>query len=149
MNVKLTLLILYSLLTTLLSACSTVLPPVTITPTVQLTPTADPLHAARIVQAYWDALTAGDLETALSDVHENIRCRGSCYLTGKPMFRSYLEGYLKSGYLTKISNVKNVGNLVTYAWDVYHNDLFIQSGAEPEFMELKDDQIIYWENHHR
>ena len=85
--------------------------------------------------AQWAGLAAGDLETALSYVHEDIHCRGSCYLTGKPMFRSFLEGYLKSGYLTKISDVKNVGNLVTYAWDVYHNDLFVQSGAEAEFTQ--------------
>ena len=149
MNIKLPWLIFLALFAQLLSACSDTIPPATSTPTVVPTPTADPFRAAKIVRAYWDALAAGDLETALSYIHDDIACRGSCYLTGKPMFRSFLEGYIKSGYLTKISDVKNVGNLVMYAWDVYRNDLFVQSGAEPEIMEVKDDQIIYWENYHR
>jgi hypothetical protein len=155
MNIKLSVLLLMTLLALSLSACSdavsspTPIPTPTVVPTVVLTPTADPFLAGKIVQAYWDALPAGDLETALSYVHDHISCRGSCYLTGKPMFRSYLEGYIKSGYLTKISDVKNVGNLVTYAWDVYRNDLFVQSGADHETMELKDGLIIYWENYHR
>jgi hypothetical protein len=149
MNIKLAWLLVLLLCAPFSSACSSALPPVTPTSGPAPTPTADPLRAGKIVQAYWDALAAGDLETALSYVHEEIKCRGSCYLTGKPMFRSFLEGYLKSGYLTKISDVRTVGNLVTYAWDVYRNDLFVQSGAEAEFMEVKDDQIIHWENHHR
>jgi hypothetical protein len=149
MNIKLPWLISLVLFAQVLSACSSTISPATPPATPELTPTADPFHAGKIVQAYWDALAAGDLETALSYVHDDISCRGSCYLTGKAMFRFYLEGYLKSGYLTKISDVKNVGNLVMYAWEVYRNDLFIQTGAEPEIMELKDDQIIYWENYHR
>ena len=123
MNIKFALPLIAIVLAQILSACSspTAAPTPAPTPTLVLTPTADPLLAAKIVQAYWDALAVGDLETALSYVHENITCRGSCYLTGKPMFRTYLEGYIKSGYLTKISDVKNVGNLVSYAWDVYRS----------------------------
>ena len=149
MNIKLPWLISLALFAQLLSACSSPIPSAMPTPTMEPTPTADPFQAGKIVQAYWDALAASDLETALSYVHDDIRCRGSCYLTGKAMFRSFLEGYIKSGYLTKISDVKNVGTLVMYSWEVYHNDIFIQTGAEPEIMELKDDQIIYWENYHR
>lgn len=149
MNIRLPWLISLVLVSQLLSACSSTISPATPTATPELTPTADPFHAGKIVQAYWDSLAAGDLEAALSYVHDDIRCRGSCYLTGKAMFRSFLEGYIKSGYLTKISDVKNVGNLVMYSWEVYRNDIFIQTGAEPEVMELKDDQIIYWENYHR
>jgi len=149
MNIRLPWLISLVLFAQLLGACSGTISPATPSATPELTPTADPFRAGKIVQAYWDSLAAGDLETALSYVHDDIRCRGSCYLTGKAMFRSFLEGYIKSAYLTKISDVKNVGTLVMYSWEVYRNDIFIQTGAEPEIMELKDDQIIYWENYHR
>lgn len=113
------------------------------------TPTNDPLSAARVVQAFWDAMAAKDLETALVYVHEDITCAVFCHFTGKEIFSSYLQGYLDAGYSTQISEIKTVGNIVTYSWAVYRNDLFLRRGEDDEMMEVENGKIIYWENYHR
>ena len=66
MNIRAALFVLFVTLCVaqLLAACGTGSPlfadP---TPTVMSTPTADPMLSAKVVQAFWDALEAGDLET--------------------------------------------------------------------------------------
>ena len=109
----------------------------------------DPFQSAKIVQAFWDALEGGDLETAMAYVADDVTCAGYCYFKGKATFRSYLEGYLEAGHVTKISEVKNVGGLVTYSWAVYRNGNFIQGGDGNEIMQVENGKIIYWENQHR
>lgn len=119
------------------------------TPTAVPTPTSDPLQGAKIVQAFWDALGAGDLETAIGYIGDDAVCAGFCYFKGKDRFQSYLQGYLSGGYSTKISDVRNVGSIVTYSWAVYRHGNFVRSGDNDEIMHVEDGKIIYWENMHR
>ena len=152
MNIRAALFVLFVTLCVaqLLAACGTGSPlfadP---TPTVMSTPTADPMLSAKVVQAFWDALEAGDLETALVYLDENAVCAGNCYFKGKATFQTYLQGYLTSGFTTKISDVKNVGSIVTYLWAVYRDGMFVQSGDGDEIMHVEDGKIVYWENQHR
>ena len=119
------------------------------TPTAVPTPTTDPLLAAKIVQAFWDALEEGDLETAIGYIGDDAVCAGFCYFKGRERFESYLQGYLAGGYSTKISDIRNVGSIVTYSWTVYRNGNFVRSGDNDEIMHVEDGKIIYWENMHR
>jgi limonene-1,2-epoxide hydrolase len=119
------------------------------TPTAVPTPTNDPLQSAKVVQAFWDALETGDLEAAMAYVADDAVCAGFCYFKGKERFRSYLQGYLTGGYSTKISDLRNVGSIVTYSWAVYRNGNFVRSGDNDEVMHIEDGKIIYWENLHR
>jgi hypothetical protein len=118
------------------------------TPTALPTPTNDPLSSAKVVQAFWDALEANDIETAMTYVSDDIVCRGQCYFKGKQIFRSYVQGYLDSGFVTKISDLKSIGSTVTYTWELYRNGLFIRRGEDDEIMEVEDGKIVYWENYH-
>ena len=146
MNIKSTLLMLFIVLA--LTACTGLSTPAPAIPTVETTPTVDPRRSAEVVQAFWDALEAGDVETAMAYVGDKITCRGFCYFEGKETFQTYLQGYLDAGFTTKISDLKNVGNIVTYSWSVYRNGLFVRRGDEDEMMEVDDGKIIYWENRH-
>ena len=148
MNIKRTFLILF-ILAQVLTACAGNLTFTTPTPIVQPTPTNDPLSAAKVVQAFWDALEAGDLETAMLYVDDDITCSVFCHFSGKQIFQSYLQGYLDAGYLTKIGDLKSVGNIVTYSWEVHRNGFFLRRGEDDEVMEVEDGKIIYWENYHR
>jgi hypothetical protein len=150
MNIKAALLIIFIILAQVLAGCGAGgLSAGPSSPTVMPTPTADPLQSAKIVQAFWDALEAGDLETALVYLDENAVCAGNCYFKGKATFQTYLQGYLAGGFTTKISDVKNVGSIVTYSWAVYRNGIFVQSGDGDEIMHVEDGKIVYWENQHR
>lgn len=131
-----------------LSACGGSVSPSTPIPTVMPTPTMDPRQPAKVVEAFWDALAAGDLETAMVYVDEKATCSGRCYFTGKSMFRAIFQSYLNGGYITRISDVKNVGNIVTYSWEVYRNGNFIQAGKGNEMMQVEDGKIIHWECQH-
>src|SRR5690349_4089941 len=127
MNIK--AIILITLLSAqVLTACGGTVFSATSVPVVMPTSTIDPLASAKIVQAFWDALEVGDLDTAMAYIHENASCAGYCYFTGKSAFESYLKGYLEAGHVTQISDVKSVGNIVTYSWSVYRNGNFISSG---------------------
>jgi limonene-1,2-epoxide hydrolase len=118
------------------------------TPTAMPTPTTDPMQSAKIVQAFWDALEAGDLETAMVYVADDVSCTGFCYFHGKETFRSYLQGYLDAGFTTKISDIRNVGSIVTYSWAVYRNGNFVRGGDNDEIMHVENGKIVYWENQH-
>ncbi len=148
MNIKAIFFILsVSIMSQFLSACSGVAD-ATPSPTAMPTPTADPRLPAKVVEAFWAALESGDLETAMVYVHEDATCAGRCYFTGKHMFRAVFQSYMNGGYITKISDVKNVGNIVTYSWEVYRNGKFIQAGEGNEMMQVENGQIIYWGSQH-
>jgi hypothetical protein len=148
MNTKAKLLALCVLLLPILSACGNGLMFATPTPTVVPTPTTDPQNSAKVVQAFWDALGAGDLETAMSYVDDNIVCTGFCHFKGKVTFRTYLQGYLEGGYVTKIGDLKTIGSIVTYSWEVTRNGLFVRRG-DTEIMQVENGKIVSWENNHR
>jgi len=149
MNVKAKLFIIVVILSQVLAACGSSISAATSIPTEMFTPTADPRQAAKIVQAFWDALEAGDLETAMVYVADDVTCAGFCYFKGRETFRTYLQGYLDAGHTTKISDLKNVGGIVTYSWEVYRNGNFVRGGDGDEVMQVENNKIVYWENQHR
>src|SRR6266542_1307675 len=116
MNIKLIILVLFISLTQVLTACTGSITTSTPTPAVQPTPTSDPFESAKVVQAFWKALETGDVDATMAYVGDTIDCRGACYFTGKETFRSYLEGYLKAGYSTKVRDLKTVGSIVINTW---------------------------------
>ncbi len=148
MNMKAKFFILLIVLVSILSACTNGLAFATPTPTVVPTPTTDPLLSAKIVQAFWDALAIGDIETAMTYVDDDIVCSGFCHFTGKVTFRTYLQGYLDGGYVTKIGDLKTIGSIVTYSWEVTRNGLFVRRG-DTEMMQVENGKIVSWENNHR
>jgi hypothetical protein len=148
MNFNVKFFALFLLLTQILAACTSGLISATPTPTVVSTPTNDPLSSAKIVKAFWDALEAGDLDTVMTYVDDDIVCAGACHFKGKEVFRSYLQGYLDGGYITKIGDLKSVGSIVRYSWEVSRNGLFVRRGEGDEMMQVEDGKIIYWENYH-
>lgn len=148
-NIKAIFFILFVFMTSqFLSACGSSAVMATPVPTGIPTPTADPRQPATVVQAFWSALESGDLETAMLYIHEDATCAGRCYFTGKYMFYAVFQSYMNGGYITKISDVKNVGNIVTYSWEVYRNGNFIQAGEGNEMMQVENGKIIYWESQH-
>lgn len=149
MNIRTPLIILVLIIAQVIAACGSTLSAAAPEPTVMPTPTTDPRQAAKIVLAFWDAMAAGDLETAMAYVGDEVVCAGFCYFKGRETFRTYLQGYLDGGYSTKISDVRNVGSLVTYSWEVYRNGNFLRSGDSDEIMHVEDGKIVYWENQHR
>ncbi len=148
MSTKVKFLAAFAVLAQLLSGCANGLRPATATPTVVPTPTTDPLSSAKVVQAFWDAMGAGDLEAAMTYVDDDIKCTGFCHFTGKEIFRSYLQGYLDAGYVTKIGDLKSIGSIVTYSWEVSRNGLFLRRG-DIETMQVENGKIVNWENNHR
>src|SRR5215216_2822760 len=149
MNIKAILLIVI-ILSQVLVACGSIgsSTAAAYTPTPMLTPTIDPLQSAKIVEAFWDALEAGDLDTAMVYVADDVSCSGFCYFKGKETFRSYLQGYLDAGFTTKISDIRNVGSIVTYSWAAYRNGNFVRGGDNDEIMHVENGKIVYWENQH-
>lgn len=148
MSIKVNFLAVLTILAPVLTACTVGLLSPTATPTVVLTPTTDPQISAKVVQAFWDALGAGDLEAAMSYVDDDIKCTGFCHFTGKEVFQSYLQGYLDAGYVTKIGDLKSIGSIVTYSWEVSRRGLFVRRG-DIETMQVENGKIVYWENNHR
>ena len=147
MNVKAIFLILSISLPLLFTACGSNPLFASPTPIVMPTPTNDPLSAAKVVESFWNALNAGDLDTAMVYVHDEIKCANFCHFSGRLVFESYLHGFVKAGYTTKIGDLKAVGNIVTYSWELYQTGLFQRRGEGDEMMEVEDGKIIYWENY--
>jgi hypothetical protein len=149
MNIKVKSLVVLVFWGSVLSACTNgpfLFTPAT--PTIVSTPTNDPKSSAKIVEAFWDALEAGDIDTAMTYVDDNIVCAGQCYFKGKLVFQSYLQGYLDGGYVTRIGDLKSIGSIVTYSWEVYRNGHFLRRGEDDEMMQVENGKIIYWQNYH-
>jgi ketosteroid isomerase-like protein len=112
------------------------------------TATAEPVDPAKVVQAFWDAMEAGDVDTAMTFVAEDAQCKGSCYFKGKDSFRAYLQGIINSGSTNQITIVNVDGDIVTYTYKVFRNGIVVEDNAEGESMTLQDGQIIFWNNMH-
>jgi ketosteroid isomerase-like protein len=156
MNSKRILFILFVILAQALAACSTPAPtPAPVTPTSAptlaptVTPTPEPPDSAEVVQNFWDAMKAQDVNAAMAFIADNALCRGYCYFSGKETFRSVLQGMVNSGNITEISIVKVEGDTVTYNYKVYRNGFVVEDNAdEGETMQVQDGKIIHWNNLH-
>jgi len=100
------------------------------------------VNAADIVQRFWDAVNSQDFETAMSLVTDNIKCRGTLYMTGKDSFQTYIEStYKGTGRTYEISNLVVSGDTVTYDWRAYRDGAF-QAGGTGEAMIVSDGKIV-------
>lgn len=153
MNTKYKLFILFVALCVaqVLVACGT---PATAVPVSEPTlappvPTAMPeqVDPAAIAQDFYKAVNAGDIETAMALVAEDVKCRVGCYITGKEAFRSFIQGSINiggGGGRVDISDLQVEGEKVTYRWKAYNQDgIFVASGAES--LQVKDGHIILME----
>ena len=153
MNTKHMLFILFVILAQALAACGSPAIPIietTSVPTSVPAPTAtpEPADPAEVVQAFWDAMAVGDMDAAMAFVAEDVKCRGSCYLTGKDSLRAYLQGMVDSGSVTKISDLVVDGDTVTYFFKVLRNDIVIDESKEGESMQILNGKIIFWKGLH-
>jgi hypothetical protein len=124
-----------------LSACAT---PATAEPVP--TRTATPPDPAAVVQAFWDAMSAMEVDAAMALVAEDFKCRGSCYFSGKQPLQAYLQGYIDSGNVTTISNLLVEGDKVSYDWSITRNGVATSQGLGHESMLVQDGLIVFWEN---
>jgi hypothetical protein len=99
-----------------------------------------------VVQGFWDAMAAGNIEAALAFVAEDVKCRGSCYLSGKPSLASYLQGIVTAGFVTEISDLTVEGEMVKYSYKVFREGLLVEESAEYEAMQVLEGKIILWNN---
>lgn len=154
MNTKRIFFIVSIIVAQVLAACgslsteATSIPQPTSVPTSAPTATPEPANPAEIVQAFWNAVKAEDVEAAMTFVADDVKCRGSCYLTGKDSFRAYLQGMIDRGNVTEISDVVGEGDTVTYFYKVLRNDIVVEENTEGESMQVLDGKIILWNNLH-
>jgi ketosteroid isomerase-like protein len=154
MNTKRIFLIVSIVVAQVLAACGTLITEATSTPEPTSVPTSaptanpEPADPTEIVQAFWDAVKAEDVEAAMVFVSEDVKCRGSCYLTGKDSFRAYIQGMIDRGNVTEISDAVVDGDMVTYFYKVLRNDIVVEENAEGESMQVLDGKIIFWNNLH-
>jgi ketosteroid isomerase-like protein len=120
----------------------------TAAPPVAPTATPEPADPAEVVQEFWDAMQAGNVDAAMTFVGEDAQCKGSCYFKGPVAFRSYLQGIINAGSTNQISIVKVDGDTVTYTYKVFRNGFVTEDNAEGESMTVQDGKIIFWNNMH-
>lgn len=153
MNTKRLLFILFVILAQILAACGTAAPAAptsepTIAPPPAPTATPEPADPAEVVQGFWAAMEAKDIEAAMAFVAEDAKCRGACYFSGTNSFNAYLQGRINAGLVTQISDVKVEGDTVTYLYKVFRNGIEVEENAEGESMQVLDGKIILWNNLH-
>jgi ketosteroid isomerase-like protein len=112
----------------------------------EFTVAADP---AAVVQGFWAAMEAGNVDEAMAFVADDAKCKGSCYFTGKQSFQAYLQGYIDAGRVTELGELTIEGDIVRYPFIDYRNGLLMYENSEPESMQIKDGKIIFWENLHQ
>ena len=150
MNTKYVLLILIVILAQALAACGSAAPtaPVSEPTLAPAVPTAmpEPVDPAAIAQDFYKAVNAGDIESAMALVAEDVKCRVGCYITGKEAFRSFIQGSINigGGGRVDISDLQVEGEKVTYRWEAYNQDgSFVASGGES--LQIKNGHIILME----
>ena len=122
----------------------------TLVPTTVPAPTAtpEPADPAEVVQAFWAAMEAEDIDAAMAFVAEDAKCRGGCYFSGLDPFNAYLQGRINAGLVTQISDVKVEGDTVTYLYKVFRNGIEVEESAVGESMQVLNGKIILWNNLH-
>jgi len=129
MNIKNMLFILCVILAQTLAACGAEAP-------------ADP---AAIAQNFYKAVNEGDIDAAMALVADDIKCRGSCYITGIESLRAYIQGGINANGKTEISALKVEGDTVTYNWMAYSKEGFLEARGV-ETLQIKDGKIILMES---
>ena len=107
-------------------------------------PSAEALDPAAVVQGFYDAYNAGDLEAAMAFVDEQIQCRGHCYLTGAESFRAFIQPGMQAGDQITISDLRVEGNQVTFDYVVNSGGLVSARGMDA-VIRIEDGLIVYFE----
>lgn len=144
MNTRRMLFILFVAMLQVLSACGSPAAPATLEPA----PTPEPPRPEEVVQNFWDAMKAENVDVAITFLADDVACRGSCYFSGKASFQALLQGMINSGSTTEIAIVKVDGNTVTYTYKVYRNGFVVEDNAAGESMQVQDGKIFFWNNMH-
>jgi ketosteroid isomerase-like protein len=97
-----------------------------------------------IVQEFYEAINAGDLEAAMAFVADDVKCRGACYLTGKDSFRNYIQGNIDLGGHVEISDFTVNGTEVTYTWVGYTEAGFFGARGT-EKIQFQDGKILLFD----
>jgi len=107
-----------------------------------------PTDPIEVVRGFWAAMNAGDVETAVSFIAEDAKCKGSCYFSGRASFQAYLQGYVNSGTVTELGELTVEGDTVRYPFKEFRNGFLKNDNTTPESMQIKNGKIIFWENLH-
>jgi ketosteroid isomerase-like protein len=107
--------------------------------------TERPSDPAAIAQNFYKAINAGDIETAMGLVADNVKCRGECYFSGKDLFRAYMKSATDRGDQIELSDLKVEGDKVSYNWKAYSKAGFFQA-AGTESLQIKDSLIVLMES---
>jgi hypothetical protein len=99
-------------------------------------------------QSVTNTMKAEDIDAAMTFLAEDAQCRGACYITGKDSLRFYMQGIIKAGLVTEISDLTVDGDTVTYLYKVSRNGVLVEESAEGESMQVVDGKIILWNNIH-
>lgn len=126
MNNKSKYLVVFFLLTLILTACGPSAP----------TPAA-------IVQGFWDAVIAKDIDAAMAFVADDVQISGGPFsnLEDKANFSAFMSSETKRGATFEIGNLKVSGDTVTFDQKVYDNGSLIASGSSI-FQVNNDGKIV-------
>lgn len=127
--------------TLLLTACggSAATATATLAPTQTPAPTATPIPSATpapttpeaVVQAYYDALTAEQLDTAMAFVADDaIFFNPVGLFSGAAEIRAHLEGDIVGSITFALNNLQVEGGKVSYAYEVYQNGGSLDVGTD-------------------
>jgi hypothetical protein len=92
----------------------------------------DPLM---VVQNFYAALNAEDADAVAALLADDIRWRGTPYLTGKSSVMIYLESSMNGTWFNELSDMRVTRNRVTHTIASYRNDVIQFSGEETMVVE--------------
>jgi hypothetical protein len=132
----------------LISGCAA--PVLTVAPTTPPTailpsPTVSVADPAAVVQGFWEAMKARDLDAAMTFIADDVQLRGHGYLNDKKALQSFVQGKLKTGYVFEIHDLQIEGDTVNYLFDAYTKEGILEYTGLKEMMRVQNGKIIYWE----
>ena len=141
MNTKRYLFILFVILAQVLAACGSpapateVVPEPTLVPTAAAAPTPVGPDPIAVVEDFYTALNAKDVDAAMAFVAEDAHWRGTPTVTGKDRIRDYLKGGIDAGYTTEISDLRATKGRVTFTLAASKNGAVQASGEDTYTVE--------------
>ena len=88
-----------------------------------------------VVQSFFEARAAKDLDAAAALLDDDVRWRGTPYMTGKVSVLAFLQGNMDAGFTDEISDLRATRGRVTYTWTTYRNGTFQVSGEDTIVVE--------------
>jgi hypothetical protein len=135
----------------LIYGCTAPAPTVTSAPKPTLpppTPTIpeSPAGPAEVVQGFWDAMDAGDLDAVMAFFADDVQLRGRAHLNSKESVLSYVQGRFSAVFIVEIHDLQVEGDTVSFLVDYYSREGgTIQASDVKDVMIVQNGKIIYWE----